>query len=126
MSKIQDIKNMIFEDFVDGEIHTFEELRNRAIEKEIISDANDSALSNAIFSLKSDKRFKTIEKGKYIIDCSDEGQIPLETIIDSMVKRLEEIKRMTALDMINQGITKIEKEIEMYKILKKELDDILR
>lgn len=126
MSKIQDIKNMFFEDFADGEIHVFEELRNRAIEKGIISDENDSALSNAIFSLKNDERFKTIEKGKYIIDCSAEEKIPLETIIDSMVKRLEEIKKMTALDMINQGITKIEKEIEMYKILKKELDDVLR
>ena len=125
MSKVQEIKNMIFSCFSDGSIHTTEEFRQAAFEKNIIKDLNDSAISNAVFALKTDERFETVDKGRYIIynNIEEEKGMSVENSVDYLIKRLHKIKRMSILDAANEDMSKVTREIESYKSLKKELDE---
>ena len=74
LSKVQEIKEMLFDYFCDENLHTIDEFRQEAIKRGIIADPNDSAISNAIFALKDNTRFETVDKGRYIIYKSDKGE----------------------------------------------------
>lgn len=104
---------------------SYDEFRQEAIKRGIIADPNDSAISNAIFALKDNTRFETVDKGRYIIYKSDKGEkgMSVECSIDFIIKRLRKIKKMSVLDAANEDISRLAQEIESYKSLKKELDE---
>lgn len=116
---------MLFDYFCDENLHTIDEFRQEAIKRGIIADPNDSAISNAIFALKDNTRFETVDKGRYIIYKSDKGEkgMSVECSIDFIIKRLRKIKKMSVLDAANEDISRLAQEIESYKSLKKELDE---
>lgn len=125
MTKIGNIKKMLYTDFSDGQMHTVDEFRKMAHKKGIIEDNEDSALGNTLFSMKNSNEVEKVGKGIYIIHKKNFEETE-ETTVGLLIKRIKKIKRMSAVDVVKEGSVKLEKEIQEYRELKKELDDLFK
>lgn len=128
MSMVQDIENMIFDKFCDGEVHTVDEIRKTAVEMQIISSSNTSAVRNTFYKLKDDSRIEMLGKGKYIFHsnaAASDRDYTVEQAFLYLSRHLRDIKK---LDVINNSKEELEKgkiEVEIYRKYIKEFSKIL-
>ena len=116
MSMMTDIENMIFECFCDGEIHTSQEFKDKAVEKGIISDDNVTAVSNTVFKIKDDPRFEVLDKGRYLVreKNTDDKISTVENSFIYLIKRLKNMQKMTLMNSSREEFDRAYNDKELY------------
>lgn len=132
MSKCQNVKKLIEDLFKDGEVHTIEEITLLAIESEIIRDAKDAAVKNALYQMKKDQsNIINVDKGKYRAKRKETiGNNDSEKMFERALEYLQrEVTKLKDFDWINctdeellrtrEKIASLKKfEIEVQKLIK--------
>lgn len=106
MSMVNEIAEMIFRFFSDEKIHTSQEYREMAIEKGIITEDNNTAVSNTIFRIKDDPRFEVIDKGQYIVHRSNPAEeiMTVENAFNYLDKRIELLQLLNVVSNSEEEI----------------------
>ena len=119
MSMVSDIEKMLFEYFADGEMHTFEEYKDMAIKVNIIQEDNTSAIRNTLYKLKNNSNFKTVGKGKYVINPQEnkndnDNGLTVEEAFEFLSRRLKKIKKMDVIKNSSEELQRGKREVEIY------------
>lgn len=130
MSKIQEIEKLIFENFKEGDTFTTSSLQKLAVERGIIAEDNNTAVNNALFSLKNDIRLKRLERGQYQLTCRngelDEGDSTTK-MFEILIGRLKNYKLLNPVNTDRDTMLKASEEVIKYrkyiKILQKNMDN---
>ena len=115
MSQVQEIEEMIFSNFKEGDIVTTTIIQRLAVQNGIISEDNNTAVNNTFFSLRNDIRLKKIERGRYQITCEnlnyDDGE-STERLFEQLISRLKKYKTMNP-DKVT--VLKAAEEVDKYR-----------
>lgn len=130
MSKVSEVKKIILDLLKDQEVHTIGEIIQCALERNVITDEKDMAVSNAIYQMKkSDPDFVSIGRGKYQMNNPDKctGTSEIDEHLEYILKEIEEIKSFDWLNCRDEElfaerekVSKIKKVVvEFQKVIKK-------
>lgn len=102
--------------FCDGEIHTSQEFKDKAVEKGIISDDNVTAVSNTVFKIKDDPRFEVLDKGRYLVreKNTDDKISTVENSFIYLIKRLKNMQKMTLMNSSREEFDRAYNDKELY------------
>ena len=67
MSRVQEIEEIIFLNYKEGDIFTTTDIKKLAVQNGIINENDNNAVSNTLFGLKNDIRIRRIGRGRYQI-----------------------------------------------------------
>lgn len=121
MSKCQQVKEMIEELFKDGDVHTIEEITLLAIERNIINDAKDSAVKNALFQMKRDNpNIINVDKGRYKAsgkdNVRDENNVEMfEKALEYILKEVSDLKKFDWVNCTDEELSRARGKIAKLK-----------
>lgn len=128
MSKIQEIEEIIFAKFKEGDIFTITSLQKLAVEKGIIAEDNNTAVNNTLFHLKNDIRLKRLGRGQYQVTYRnsgfDEGD-STEKMFEILIGRLKNYKLLNPVNTDKDTMLKASEEVEKYRKYIRTLQKIL-
>ena len=129
MSKCRKVKELIEELFMDGDVHTTEEITLLAMESKIIRDAKDSAIKNALFQMKRDNpNIINVDKGKYqvkINDSSKHNEEIFEKSIECILKEVFDLKKFDWVNCTDGELLKAREKIVKLKKLGIEVQKLI-
>lgn len=125
MGMVNEIAEMIFENFTDDLMHTSQEYREKALEKGIINADNTTAISNTVFKIKDDPRFEVVDKGKYIVHKLKED-IDIMTVENAFSFLEKRIKKLQELNVLLCSEEEIQNGIEEKKIYIEYIDKFVK
>ena len=132
MSKCRQVKELIEELFKDGDVHTIEEITLLAIESEIIRDAKDSAVKNALFQMKRDNpNIINVDKGKYQARGNDNDRNKnsaemFEKAVEYLSKEVVDLKKFDWVNCTDEELSRAREKISKLKKLGGEVQKLIK
>lgn len=128
MSKVHEIEEIIFSNFREGDVFTTTSLQKLAVEKGIITEDNNTAVSNTLFNLKNDIRLKRIGRGQYQVTYRnvdfDESD-STEKLFEQLISRLKNYKLLNPVNADRNTMLKATEEVVKYRKYIRTLQNIL-
>lgn len=131
MSKCGLIREIIEELFVDGEIHTIDELNEIAIERKIIESRKDSSVKNALYQMqRRNKNFVRRGKGEYQIKNVQNNSLEdiqnLDKAISVICDVVFKLEKFNWINSTDEEVFAARNEVSKIKELNKTISSIIK